>query len=284
MITAPDPAPQAPPDARRIVERPRDAGWAAAELAAGAVVGAAFANFYALVARPDEATVRSVNVLKGRPPDQVGSVTAPPSTLPDVWDLDALPPGLAPAAALEVVDAFLDLGPFGFRGPARSHVPAHLTAPDSGVTTAQLIAPGRACPSNDFLQRALDSTGAPFLYVTSANRSRHATGADDSPAHWRGADLVAEFGHHPSFRLLEHADEAAARQRYPQFLPMSTSVLALHRTTAVAGDRRPHLVLERHGSLPATVVRSVLAGLGFGLVLGPRAGVRLQPRRYGRAG
>jgi len=280
VTIAPPPVPDAAVTRRRLVERPEDVRWAATEVAAGTVLGAAFANFYALVARPDEPTVRAVNTLKGRPPAQVGSLTAPPSAVADVWDLDALPPTLSPAAALEVVDAFLALGPFGFRGPARAHVPAHLTALDQGVSTAQLIAPGHACPSNDLLEQARRRSGTPFLYVTSANRSRHATGADDSPAHWRATGLVGEFGDHPAFRLLEHTDESAARQRYPQFLPMSTSVLALHRTVTVPGDPRPHLVLERHGSLPATVVRSVLAGLGLGLVLGPGAATRLRPRRY----
>lgn len=273
----PPPAPNHP--RRRLVENPEDASWAAAELAGGAVVGAAFGNFYALVTRPDEPTVRAVNLLKGRPAGQTGSLTAPPSSVSDVWDLTQLPAGLSAAAAREVVDAFLGLGPFGFRGPAQSCVPAHLTALDHDVSTAQLIAPGHACPSNDFLARSLTAAGTSFLYVTSANPSRHATGVIDSPAHWRAAGLAADFGAHPAFRLLEHTDEAAARRRHPAFLPASTSVLALHRTVA-GPDDRPHLVLERHGSLSADVIRSVLDSLGFGLVLAPAARTRLAPRVY----
>jgi hypothetical protein len=32
--------------------------------------------------------------------------------------------------------------------------------------------------------------GAP-LYITSANRSRHLTGADEEPAHWRADGIAA---------------------------------------------------------------------------------------------
>jgi hypothetical protein len=48
----------------------------------------------------------------------------------------------------------------------------------------------------------------------------------------------------------------------------------------VPGDRRPHLVLERHGSLPVDAVRELVAEFGFGLVLGPRARTRLMLRDY----
>jgi tRNA A37 threonylcarbamoyladenosine synthetase subunit TsaC/SUA5/YrdC len=272
-----------PAHPRWVVGDADDRQAAALALAGGAVVGAAFGNFYGLVTRADASTVRATNVLKGRPPQQVGSVTAPPGAVTDAWDLDRLAPELGRTTALAVVDALLALGPFGFRGPARADVPPHLVAADRGVPTAQVIAPGHRCPSNDFLVRALRATGDRFLYVTSANRSRHATGAEDSPAHWRAVGLAAEFGGSPDFVLLEHDDEEAARRRHPHHLPMSTSVLALHRTTTVPGDARPHLVLERHGSLSSEVVRDVLSGLGLGLVVGPGATARLQPRDYASA-
>jgi len=268
------------PRARRLVEHRGDVAGAAQALAAGSVVGTAFANMYALVSRPDVDTVRGVNVLKGRPASQVGSITAPPSAIPGLWDFDQLPAGLTRSSVLEVVDAFLGLGPFGFLGPAAEHIPAHLSFVDAGVRTAQVIAPGYTCPSNPFLGRALQACGTDFLYVTSANRSRHATGADDSPAHWRADGLAAEFGDRPGFTLLEHRDEEVARRRYPRHQPMSTSVLSFHQVCFVPGDRRPHLTLERHGSLPLADVRAVLAELGFGLVLGRKAGRRLALRDY----
>ncbi|HEY5882523.1 MAG TPA: hypothetical protein VIU11_26675, partial [Nakamurella sp.] len=53
-----------------------------------------------------------------------------------------------------------------------------------------------------------------------------------------------------------------------------------HRVEHVPGDRRPHLVLERHGSLPVDDVRAVLDDLGFGLVIGPSAQARPALRDY----
>lgn len=79
---------------------------------------------------------------------------------------------------------------------------------------------------------------------------------------------------------MEHDDEVAARTRYPQHRPTSTTILALHTVQEVPGDPRPHLVLERHGSLAADTVRSVLAEFGFGLLLGPRAETPLLVRDY----
>lgn len=243
---------------------------------AGAVIGHGFANLYAITTRPDVATVRRVNVMKGRPPAQIGSITTTPSRIPDVWDWARLPDGLSRRRMLGVVGALFGLGPFGFRGPAAEHIPNHLTFCDGGVRTAQLIAPGYACPSNDFLARSVEACDDDLLYITSANRSRHLTGADDSPAHWRAQGLHSEFGHEPDFMVLEHGDELAARNRYPDHLPMSTTVLGFHRLGP--DRRRPQLVVERHGSLHVDVVREVLDRLGFGLVLGPLAQRRLSQR------
>ncbi|MDV9189586.1 hypothetical protein R6L23_15420 [Streptomyces sp. SR27] len=54
-----------------------------------------------------------------------------------------------------------------------------------------VVAHGYACPSNAFLARALAVTNGDILYITSANRSRQATGARDEPAHWRADALKA---------------------------------------------------------------------------------------------
>ncbi len=146
--------------------------------------------------------------------------------------------------------------------------------------TAPVISPGYACPSNTFLDRARRLAGVDLLYITSANRSRHVTGAADAPAHWRAAGLHAEFDGDPDVLVVEHADEAAARARYPRHRPTSTSILGLHTVARVRGDRRPHLILERHGSLPAATIRAVLAELDLGLVLGPQARTRLAQHDY----
>jgi len=267
----------APNTIRLITE---DASWAASRLADGDTVAHAFANFYVITTKADADTVRGVNLMKGRPPGQVGSITGPPAALPAVWDLDRLPAGLSRPTALNLLDTFFAMGPFGFRGPAAPDVPGHLTFPEGSMSTAQVIAPGYACPSNEFLVRALRATGDDFLYITSANRSRHQTGADDSPAHYLAAGLRAEFGDQPGFVVLDHPEEMVARARYPRHLPMSTTILGLHTVLSRPDDPRPHLVLDRHGSLPASVVREVLAEFGFGLVLGPKAQTRLLLRDY----
>jgi hypothetical protein len=270
-----------PPATRTIISDPAQVATTAEVLATeGAVVAHAFANFYVITTRGDAETVRRVNVMKGRPPGQVGSITGPPASIPEVWDLDQLPEPLSRRTALALVDAFYSHGPFGFRAPAAAGVPAHLCEAEDGVLTAQVIAPGYRCPSNAFLAAAERACGGDLLYITSANRSRHLTGADDSPAHWKADGLRAEFGSEPGFVVVEHADEAEARAAYPQYLPMSTTILGRHRVVRVPGAPRPHLVLERHGSLGVEAVRGVVAEFGFGLVLGPRARTRLMLRDY----
>jgi hypothetical protein len=259
------------------VTNPADVRLAAHALGVGAVVGHAFGNFYVITTRSDAETVRRVNIMKGRPPGQVGSITTTPTRIPDVYDWSSLPPGLTRRAVLGVMDAFFGRGPFGFRGPAARHIPPHLSSPDAGRITAQIIAPGYACPSNDFLARAADASADDLLYITSANRSRHLTGADDSPAHWTADGLRAEFGHEPDFLLLEHDDEEQARARYPRHLPMSTTILGFH---SQAGTRTRHMILERHGSLHVDDVRAMLDRLGFGLTIGPKAQSRLSLRTY----
>ena len=143
-----------------------------------------------------------------------------------------------------------------------------------------MIAPGYSCPSNRFLSQARWACRDDLLYITSANRSRHLTGADDWPAHWRADGLMAEFGDEENFVLLPHSDEAAARALYPGYLPMSTTILGFHTVVRRPGDSRPHLILERHGYLQIADIRAVLASLGFGLVIGPKAETRLQLRDY----
>ena len=262
------------------IDDPTASTAAARQLGGGAVVAHAFANLYAITARCDAQTVRRVNAMKGRPPGQVGSITGSPAALWEAWDLDRLPDGLDPRRLRTLVDTFFSIGPIGFRGPAAPTVPLHLTLPEAGITTAQVIAPGYACPSNRFLGEAGRACEDGMLYITSANRSRHLTGVDDSPAHWRADGLVADFGNEEGFLLLAHSDEAAARTRYPGYLPMSTTILGFHTIVRRPGDPRPHLILERHGSLSIADVRAVLASLGFGLMIGPGAETRLQLRDY----
>jgi hypothetical protein len=234
---------------------PTDAEFAAQAIASGAVVGHPFGNFYVITTRPDADVVRGVNLMKGRPADQVGSLTTTRELVPGLFDWSQLPHGLSRATMVAIIDRLFGLGPFGFRGPAGRHIPDHLAAFDGTIRTTHLIAPGYACPSNALLARAIDLLGVEFLYITSANRSRFETGADDEPAHFTAAGLLSEFGHEPSFVVLEHADEYGARAAYPLHAPMSTTIIGFHKLGTVGADGRPRLIVERHGSLPVAFVR-----------------------------
>ncbi len=263
---------------RLVLDDPDDARAAALLLASGAAVAHGFANIYAITARSEAATVRRVNRMKGRPLDQVGSLTAPPDQVIGQFDLSGLPSGLTAEQVVGIVDALQSVGPIGFRGPAASHVPAHLTARVDGVDTTQVIVPGTGCPSVGFLSQSWTATGGVPLFITSANRSRHATGAADAPAHWRAAPLRAELAGAAGLVFLEHADDDLAVARFPLHLPTSTTILGLHRTVVVAGDLC--LPVERHGSLAVDDVRTVLAGLGLGVTVTDASRDRLRPRTY----
>jgi tRNA A37 threonylcarbamoyladenosine synthetase subunit TsaC/SUA5/YrdC len=230
---------------RLLLTHPADAETAAQALAGGAIVGHGFANFYAITTRPDAETIRSVNLLKGRPPTQVGSITTTPSRIATVWDFDRLPKGLAPHDVLTLVDTLFMIGPFGFRGPAADRVPNQLTQLDGDIRTAQVIAPGYACPSNDFLARALRAAGGDYLYITSANRSRHETGAADEPAHYRADGLRHAFGRDAGSYCW------STRMNPPPAPPIRRS--PQHRRPSL-GSTGPHRVdtLERRSSSSGT--------------------------------
>ncbi|MER7420998.1 hypothetical protein ABT346_30170 [Micromonospora peucetia] len=264
------------------VDRPDDVATAVRALAGGAVVAVAFGNFYALVTRPDPAAVRRLNLAKGRPADQIGSITVGSGRIPTMFDWSRVPPRLPGSRVRQLMDALYGAGPFGFRGPAADRLPAHLTRHDRGVRTTQVIAPGMACPSNVFLTRAAAEAGVDHLHITSANRSRHLTGADEEPAHWTAEGIAADFAHLDELVLLAHRDEAAARAAYPGHLPTSVTLLSFH---APGGELEepPVLTVDRHGSLHLDEVRRAAAPLGLQVRLGPAAGRRLQPRTYAAA-
>ncbi|MFD9726674.1 hypothetical protein [Streptomyces sp. NPDC059072] len=251
-----------------------------AALARGQAVAHGFGNFYALTARPDRGVVERVNLMKGRPAGQVGSVTTIGEHVPSLFDWCRLPAEFRRRQIQDLVEELFTLGPFGFRGPAAAHVPAHLTSVQDGVATVQLIGPGYSCPSNGFLAAALEATATDLLSVTSSNRSRHRTGAVHEPAHWQAAGVIADFGHEPGVTTLVHEDEAAARHRYPHHEPMSTTVLSFHRATGHDRSALPALTLERHGSLSADHTRAIAANHGFALAIAPQAERRLTARTY----
>jgi hypothetical protein len=243
----------------------REAAEATAE---GAALFYAFGNFCALAAKPDLTSVRAMNALKGRPLDQVGSVTTTPERVNRMFDWDRV---RLPWSALVAVMADLHaLGPIGFRGPAVDTIPEHLTVTDDGVRTVQVISPGDACPSNALVGDVLDLTGEELLAITSANGSSHLSNQPEA-AHYSMRAIQREFGERPGVTLIGHRNERAVRRRYPKHLPCSTSIVAFH-----AGE----LVLERLGSLDAGVIEAVATRHGLPLTVA--ADERVLVRRYRR--
>lgn len=265
------------------LDREADLDLAATELAQGRAIAHGFGNFYAITARPDLVIVRDINRMKGRSPDQAGSITTTPWRMESLFDWSRVPAELPRARVCELMERLYLLGPFGFRGPARDGIPDHLTALDDDMRTTQVIYPGLRCPANGFIVRALQRTGEDYLYTTSGNRSRHQTGAEDEPVHFLGEPLAADFAHEPNLRMLHQADDAAAIALHPTHDPMSTTILAFHCVAEGSRLGRPVLLVERHGSLEVSVLAPIVDTLGFGLVLGPKAAQRLTRRVYAQS-
>ncbi len=278
-MTAPTALRDLPPGELKLGD-PAALAYAAERLAAGDTIAHGFGNFYAITARPDREVVEGINAMKGRPRAQVGSVLTTPFRAARIFDWEKLPDGLTAARVFDLMERLFALGPFGFRGPAAAHLPEHLTSLDGEARTTQLIAPGSRCPSNAFLSLAMQRSGTEFLYVTSANRSRHQTGAEDEPAHFRRDAIAREFASAPRFHVLAHDDDADARRTHPLHDPMSTTILAFHRLEAAVAGGRPRLLVERHGSLPLDALAPIASEFGFELALGPKAARRLALRVY----
>jgi tRNA A37 threonylcarbamoyladenosine synthetase subunit TsaC/SUA5/YrdC len=253
-----------------------DRALAARATALGAALFYSFGNFCAVAAPPALESVQRVNLLKGRPINQVGSITTTRGRFERVFDWELVPGGLSQEAVLALMDDFFALGPMGFRGPAAAVVPDHLTSLDAGIRTTQVIAPGYRCPSNALLEDILELVGEDFVFVTSANVSSGLTGHVEA-AHYDLRGIQGDFGDRDGIVLIGHRDEAAVRASYPEHVPMSTSIVAFHKL-GIASDGRPAIVLERHGSLGVDDVRAVVERHGFALEIGAGAVERLPAR------
>ena len=264
-----------------VLSSERDLERATSALAAGCAVAHGFGNFYAITARPDAAAVERINVLKGRPPQQVGSVVTTPLRAARLFDWSRLPDGLSANRVFDLMERLFALGPIGFRGPAAAHLPEHLTSWDGPIRTTQIIFPGQRCPSNAFFSRAMQAIGSDFLYTTSGNRSRHQTGAEDEPVHYRGEAIAQAFWGAPGFLVLRHADEARTLVEHPLHDPMSTTILAFHRLDSLSAGNNMTLIMERHGSLPFSTLEPIVNRMGYGLALSAKAAIRLAQRDYG---
>ena len=255
---------------------PADRTLAARATALGAAIFYSFGNFCAVAAHPRWESVRRVNFLKGRPENQVGSVTTTRDRYGLLFDWRALPDGLTRDSVLALMDDFFAVGPMGFRGPAAPIIPGHCSSLDNETRTTQVIAPGYRCPSNELLDEILGLVEDEFLFITSANVSSGITGRVE-PAHYDLRGIQEDFGHQDGIVLIGHQAEARVRATYPRHLPMSTSIVAFHKL-GTDEDGRPAIVLERHGSLDVEPIRDLCAQHGFGLVLEAGARERLPMR------
>jgi hypothetical protein len=254
---------------------------AARAIALGAIACFPLANIYVFAARPTEAILRYVNLTKGRPALQTGTFTTTPEHINEHFDWSHLPSGLDAERMQELIRRLIELGPIGFRGPARPGLPAYLTADDHGIRTAQVVNGGISCPSNQLYARVLEMIPENYLYGTSANRSRHITGAMDEPIHYRLAPVQADFGRVAGFFMIGASDECTQQARYPLHAPMSTTLLSFHRLgPSDAEHQRPRIVVERYGSLDLETLRKIVAELDLDLWFGPSAQRRLTQRNY----
>ena len=254
-----------------------DIELAAEALVEGLPVAAGFANFYVIYTRGDENSVRQMNIWKGRPPEQTGSIGTTTLRIPSLFDFTQLPPTLTEKRVLDVMEAFLNRGPIGFRGPAAKDLPRIMTGQDEQWRTAQSIVPGYRCPSNKLVSRAIEQLPERYLYITSANISSRKTGVEE-PAHWKPAPLIFDFRHIVNMQLIRHESETFAHEQYPGYAEMSTTVISFHRESRV--DGRPALRLERWGSMDIPDVRAILDRFDLGLEIAPSGRERLQQRAY----
>jgi hypothetical protein len=221
----------------------------------------AFGNFCALAARPELESLQAMNRLKGRPLDQVGSITTTPERAHLLFDWS----GLDRYRIAAVMDDLLELGPIGFRGATSDIVPEHLTS--NG--TAQFISPGHMCPSNLLVGEILELIGQDLLYITSANQSSNSTGKIEA-AHCEMREIQREFGERDDVVLIGHTNERAVRRRYPDHRPCSTSIISFGEET---------LTLERLGSLGVPHIRRIAEQHGFKLEIADSARTRVPARR-----
>ncbi len=238
-----------------------------------------FGNFIAIAAHPHPKAVEYVNITKGRPKNQTGSITTVRKYIQHLFDWSKVPKEINRQKLMKLIDDLYKLGPFGFRGPAAKNIPNHLTKKENGIRTVQLITPGYRCLSNRLVKKILKITRTKFLYATSPNLSHYATGRTEEPAHYRMKELQKDFKGKPGYFIVAHRNENAVQMTYPKHDLMSTSILSFHKVVKDSKGK-VFLILERHGSLAFNSTRKVALVRGFGLVKADSAKKRLIKRKY----
>lgn len=270
------------------IESPNDVVLAAKVLAHGIPVCYSFGNFTAIAAHPAKESVQLVNQTKGRPLNQVGSITTTRDRMLDVFDWSKVDYPFIARDLVGFMDEMYQRGPFGFRGPASGDLvyPELITLEDNGMRTVQIIAPGYACPSNGFIEKVIQETGNPYAYITSANVSSHETGQEE-PAHYRLGGMQREFidnGKRAGYVVLGYKTderEAEVQNGYEGLEKCSTTIVSfVHPRWDEHGKFA--LTLDRLGSMDAQAIVSIASKYGFGLVFSdsPKAHHRQPIRIY----
>lgn len=245
------------------------------------IVLAPFGNIYGLFGHPSKEVVSAVNVAKGRPADQVGSITTTEEYILKMFDLKTLPEGLDQNKIKSLIDAFNMLGPIGFVGPAAAHIPDHLvstvTRENQSLRVVQVITPGYNAPFNDFLRAVINHMGTDpnYLFATSANLSHHVTGQEE-PAHFRRKPLQQEFKGTNGVIMLAHPNENAMGVDYSAHEQSSTSIIRLDSLSPEGA-----LIVRRHGSLAINKINEISQeAVGLPAVLAEEGLSRAPVRQY----
>jgi hypothetical protein len=244
----------------------QDEELAARLVSLGALASHGFGNIFAMTTHPGSDVVRYANQVNGRTEGHVNSITTTLRYIPELFDWSLVPPPLNAMQVMDLIDALFEMGPFGFRGPAARHIPAHLSALDGAIRTTQIIGAGYRCRSNVFLERCIQAIDDNFLCVTSGE-----------PPHYRLAGVQAEIGGRPGCFVLADAEPERVGGRYPAYSPMLPTVIGFQRVS-IGADGRPVLRVERQGSLHVEDVRPIVESHGFGLELGPDGRRRVKVR------
>ena len=218
------------------------------------------------------------NLVKGRPENQVGSVTTTRDRFDKLFDWALLPgrPFPRPGARADGrllrarADGLSRAGRARGAGPRRRHSTARLR-------TTQLIGPGYRCASNELLDDILGRTGEdyPVHHLGERFERRHRAGRGRALRPPRDAGgLRRGDGDRP--------DRSSRRGGGARVVPAAPADVDVDPRVPQAGGG-PALILERHGSLDVDDVRQLVAKHGFGLHLADGARERLPMRaRDGR--
>jgi hypothetical protein len=119
-----------------------------------------------MTTHPGPDVVRYANQVTGRAESHVNSITTTLRYIPELVDWSLVAPPLNAMLVMDLIDALFEMGPFGFRGPAAPHIPAHLSVVDGDTRTTQIIGAGYGCRSNVFLEGCIQAIDDNFLCVT----------------------------------------------------------------------------------------------------------------------